>query len=151
MPKNIFDCNKCGEAHQRPINSKCKVIVQKEQEESEINFDTQDTNALILQELKSLSVRMAPMERKVNRSPHSTSWSQGSSSKATPAVEDSEEEENDELILPSIKSLQQSKRMQSQVDLRIEQLKDLNEQGKFKSQRGGGRHCLGQERGSMAP
>ena len=76
---------------------------------------------------------MAEMEQKVDGSVHSPSSSQASSSKSTPTVEDSEED--DELILPSIKSLQQSKRIQSQVDHMI-QLKDLNEQGKFKSQRG---------------
>ena len=136
MPKKVFDCNKCGGLHQQSINSKCTVTVHKDQEESENNFDTQDTNALILQELKNLSGRMAEMERKVDGSVHSPSSSQASSSKSTPAVEDSEEED-DELILLSIKSLQQSKSMQSQVDHRIQQLKDLNEQGKSKSQRGG--------------
>ena len=79
---------------------------------------------------------MAAMEWKVDGSVLSPSSSQASSSKSTPAAEDSEEDD-DELILPSIKSLQQSKHMQSQVDHRIKQLKDLNEQGKFKSQRGG--------------
>ena len=96
-----------------------------------------DTNSLILQELKSLSGRMAEMERKVDGTVHSPASSVASSCKAPTPAEDSEEED-DELILPSIKSLQQSKRMQAQVDQRIQQLKDLNEQGKFKSQGGGG-------------
>ena len=103
---------------------------------NEASADTMDTNSLILQELKSLSGRMAEMERKVDGAVHSPGSSFASISKTTPPAEDSEEED-DELILPSIKSLQQSKRMQAQVDQRIQQLKDLNEQGKFKSQRGG--------------
>ena len=135
MPKKVFDCNKCGGSHQRPINSKCKIEMQ-DNDGNETSADTIDTNSLILQELKSLSGRMAEMERKVNGAVHSPSSSQASGSKSTPTVQDSDEED-DELILPSIKSLQQSKRMQSQVDQRIQQLKDLNEQGKFKSQRGG--------------
>ena len=149
MPKKNFDCNKCGGSHPRPINSKCKLEIQSN-DVNEASADTMDTNSLILQELKSLSGRMAEMERKVDGTVHSPGSSLASSRKATTPAEDSEEDD-DELILPSIKSLQQSKRMQAQVDQRIQQLKDLNEQGKFKSQWGGQRHCLGQERGPLAP
>ena len=141
MPRKNFDCSKRGGSHPRPINSKCKIEMQNN-DLNEASADAMDTNSLILQELKSLSGRMAEMERKVNGAVHSPGSSSASSRKTTPPAEDSEEED-DELILPSIKSLQQSKRMQAQVDQRIQQLKDLNEQGKFKSQRGGQRHCLG--------
>ena len=164
MPRKNFDCSKCGGSHPRPINSKCKLESQNN-DVNEASTYTMDTNSLILQELKSLSGRMAEMERKVDStgrrySPassvakslsgrmaemerkvdgtgrrYSPASSVASSSKAPTPAEDSEED--DELILPSIKSLQQSKRMQAQVDQRIQQLKDLNEQGKFKSQRGG--------------
>ena len=136
MPKKVFDCTKCGGSHQRPINSKRKLEIQ-DNDGNEASGDTMDTNSLIFQELKSLNGRMAEMERKVDGAVHSPSSSLASSSKATPSAEDSEEED-DELILPSIKSLQQSKHMQAQVDQRIQQLKDLNKQGKFKSQGGGG-------------
>ena len=135
MPRKNFDCSKCGGSHPRPINSKCKLESQNN-EVNEASAYTMDTNSLILQELKSLSGRMAEMERKVDGTVHSPASSVASTSKAPTPAEDSEEED-DELILPSIKSLQQSKRMQAQVDQRIQQLKDLNEQGKFKSQRGG--------------
>ena len=30
MPKKVFDCVKCGGVHERPINSKCKVVVEKD-------------------------------------------------------------------------------------------------------------------------
>ena len=134
MSRKHFDCGKCGGSHPCPINSKCKFEMQSN-DVNESTADTMDTNSLILQELKSLSSRMAEMERKVDGAVHSPGSSSASSSKTTPPEEDSEEED-DELILPSIKSLQQSKRMQAQVDQRIQQLKDLNEQGKLKSQRG---------------
>ena len=140
MPKKNFDCNKCGGSHPRPINSKCKVEMQSS-DVNEASADTMDTNSLILQELKSLSGRMAEMERKVDGAVHSPGSSLSSSSKTTSPVEDSEGRD-DELILPSIKSLQQSKRMQAQVDQKIQQLKDLNEQGKFKSQGGGGKDTV---------
>ena len=149
MPRKNFDCGKCGGSHPRPINSKCKLESQNN-EVNEASAYTMDTNSLILQELKSLSGRMAEMERKVDGTVHSPASSVASTSKAPTPADDSEEED-DELILPSIKSLQQSKRMQAQVDQRIQQLKDLNEQGKFKSQRGGKDTVWVKKRGPLAP
>ena len=58
MPKKNFDCSKCGGSHPRPINSKCKFETQNN-DVHEASADTMDTNSLILQELKSLSGRMA--------------------------------------------------------------------------------------------
>ena len=43
----------------------------------------------------------------------------------------------DEFLLPSISTLKQSQQIQKQVDERVKQLQTINEQGKFKSQRGG--------------
>ena len=103
MPRKNFDCSKCGGSHPRPINSKCKFETQSN-DINEASADTMDTNSLILQELKSLSGRMVEMERKVDGAVHSPSSSLASSSKATPPAEDSDEEDG-ELILPSIKSL----------------------------------------------
>ena len=91
-----------------------------------------DSNALILQELKNLSSRMTVMEEKVNdRDSHIGSPSVRSSVS-------NHQEEDDEYVLPSISTLKQSKQIQKQVDDRVKQLQAMNEQGKFKSQRGGG-------------
>ena len=132
MPRKIFDCVKCGGAHERPINSKCKVVIEKDIASINENVtNASDSNALILQELKNLSSRMMAMEQKVNeKDSHITSPSVRSSV-STP------QEEDDDLVLPSIATLRQSQQIQKQVDDRVKQLQAMNEQGKFKSQRGG--------------
>ena len=132
MPKKVFDCTKCGGAHERPINSKCKVVTEMDTASSNENIvNVPDSNALILQELKNLSSRMAVMEQKVNDK---------DSCIVSPSIRcsvSSPQEEDDEYVLPSISTLKQSKQIQKQVDDRVKQLHAMNEQGKFKSQRGG--------------
>ena len=94
--------------------------------------DVNDTNVLILNELKSLSSRMTAMENKVagaGVSPHRTHSS-------TKSRTDNDSDKG-ELIFPSLPALKQSKSMQQQVDKQIRQLAKINEQGKFRSQRGG--------------
>ena len=132
MPKKLFDCVKCGGVHERPINSKCKNIIEKDIASiNESEMTTQDSNALILQELKNLSSRMAAMEKKVQDK---------DSQQASPSVRSSvsrTSDTEDEFLLPSIATLKQSHQIQRQVDERVKQLQTINEQGKFKSQRGG--------------
>ena len=91
-----------------------------------------DSNVLILQELKNLSSRMMVMEQKVNDKDSYMTSPSVKSSVSNP------QEEDDEYVLPSISTLKQSKQIQKQVDDRVKQLEAMNEQGKFKSQRGGG-------------
>ena len=74
---------------------------------------------------------MSVMEQKVN---------DRDSYVASPSVKSSvnnSQEEDDDYVLPSISTLKQSKQIQKQVDDRVKQLQAMNEQGKFKSQRGG--------------
>ena len=134
-----FDCVKCGGNHARPINRNCK--------EAKIN-DTQtseDTNSLILKELKTLNTRMTVMETKVHsldqmRSPVTSA----SITSPTPSVASrgTEEEDTDtDLILPSLTSLRTSRDIQEQVDARIRELQ-ISEKGKLKSQRGDQRQYL---------
>ena len=82
MPKIFFDCNKCGEVHERPINSKCLKVsgtVSDNPHSSDGGGDI-NTNLLILQELKSLSGRIAIMEQKVNSQKDETASSSNTSS-----------------------------------------------------------------------
>ena len=132
MPKKLLDCVKCGGVHERPINSKCKNVIEMDTASiTQSEMSIQDSNALILQELKSLSSRMAVMEKKVqDKDLQQTSPSIKSS---VSQIQDSE----DEFLLPSISTLKQSQQIQKQVDERVKQLQTINEQGKFKSQRGG--------------
>ena len=73
MPKKQFDCNNCGGVHERQINSKCKInnTVDKNNDQDSATKDSNDTNSLILSEVKSLSSRMTAMESKVNGASYS--------------------------------------------------------------------------------
>ena len=48
-----------------------------------------------------------------------------------------EEGLDDDLVLPSMASLQSTNRIQSEVDARIKELQQISDKGKCKSQRGG--------------
>ena len=128
-----FDCVKCGGNHARPINRNCKEGRINDTESSE------DTNSLILKELKTLNTRMTVMESKV----HSLDQMKSPATKAsvtspTPSIASQETEEDTEtdLILPSLTSLRTSRDIQQQVDAGIRELQ-TSEKGKLKSQRGG--------------
>ena len=132
-----FDCVKCGGHHARPINRNCKV---------EKDKDTpMDTNKQILKELQSLSGRMTQMEDRIETlgstsssparshiSSVSSQRSPAASERSRPAIESPEQD----LLLPTLASLRQSRSIQEQVDSRIKELQGV-EKGKFKSQRGG--------------
>ena len=134
-----FDCNKCGGHHIRPINRSCKNTKNNEQ--------SIDTNAQILHELKSLSGCMSHMETKMESfsatvpSPARSSCSQRSPASTqgsrTP-MKDLASTSEEDLILPTLSTLRQSRSIQEQVDTRIKELQAVDkEKGKFKSQRGG--------------
>ena len=129
-----FDCAKCGQNHARPINRNCKEA------KASVMDPEEATNSLILKELKNLTSRMSQMEDKVqslevSRSPSTSSRvrSPASSMSSRRPQEDQEED----LILPSLHSLRTSKDIQDQVDARIRDLQTATEKGKSKSQRGG--------------
>ena len=129
-----FDCAKCGGNHARPINRNCKEARSSAMESEEA------TNSLILKELKNLSSRMSQMEDKVvslegNRSPSGTS--NGRSPASSISSRGHQEDQDEDLILPSLHSLRTSREIQDQVDARIRDLQTAPEKGKLKSQRGG--------------
>ena len=49
----------------------------------------------------------------------------------------------DQVVVPTLATLQGSQHIQTEVDKRLRQLVDLNESGKSKSQRGGGTKLFG--------
>ena len=131
-----FDCIKCGGHHVRPINRNCKIEKDKD--------NSMDTNSQILMELKHLSGRMTQMEDKMQAlgstssspvrsqaSSMSPQRSPAGSQKSTRIVSPEQD-----LVLPSLTTLRQSRVIQQQVDTRIRELQGLDK-GKFKSQRGG--------------
>ena len=129
-----LDCVKCGGNHARPINHNCKELKSSGMEPEG------DTNALILKELKNLSSRMTQMEDKVQSLDVSRSPSVSNSSRSPAssiASRRHQEDQDQDLILPSLHSLRTSKDIQDQVDARIRDLLTAPEKGKLKSQRGG--------------
>ena len=140
--RKTFHCNKCMEKHEKPVNSKCqRQDVLNDECDTSFKSDTKSkTSALsqhlsmqILTELKHLSGHIQQVEDRVGqqesskRSPSSTS--QLPENMAKPPVDD--------MVLPTVLTLRRSTDIQREVDARLQELRTLNEQGKFKSQRGG--------------
>ena len=76
MPQKTFQCNKCMEKHERPVNSKCqRQEVTDSESDTSSDHDSgvqsgglkQDLSLQILQELKQLSGRIQQVEEKVNQ------------------------------------------------------------------------------------
>ena len=76
MPKKqTFECNRCLEKHARPINSKCKRVLDSEIDSNSVKStrsssvggsSNDDVNTQILEELRQLSGRLQTVEQKVN-------------------------------------------------------------------------------------
>ena len=143
MPKKVFECNACDETHERPINSKCKHVIQVNNTDGEVSdvstvqSDQMDINKQILDQLKLLNGRIEKVEQKVevqDNRPFLSPKSVHSEASSLPSTQ----QKDSELLLPSLNSLKQSKQIQQQVDARLQELHTISQQGKFKSQRGGG-------------
>ena len=112
---------------------------------------SQDTNSLLLQEMKSLSSKMNLMEKRLAttekqlQASTSTYQQHGKSTKvkrkvpAVPQPQTTEEDSSDvEMVMPSKKFIKEDPNIQQKVKARMEELKHINDrdsQGKFKSQR----------------
>ena len=146
MPLKEFLCQKCGDMHKRPINSKCPFVDAHMESDSRddksptasgmpVQSVDNDLNLQILAELKSLGGRMTAMEQRMSES-ESTEVNQRSSVAAvSPAV--ASPVHMDQVVVLSVAALQGVSHIQAEVDRRIKHLTDLNESGKLKSQRGG--------------
>ena len=97
------------------------------------NSMNQDLSLQILTELKQLSGRIQQVEEKVGQQEASKATSGNASSLPHTAAKPP----GDEVILPTAATLRRSADLQREVDARLQELRTLNEQGKFKSQRGG--------------
>ena len=90
-----FDCNACGDKHQRPINSKFTRFVESETEDNNSVSSAggqSDINLQILNELKNLSSSMTVMEQSgkaENSSISAAASGAGSSITASAAATDS--------------------------------------------------------------
>ena len=151
MPKT-FECNACGDKHQRPINSKCTRMLDSEPEDasSVISAGQSDINLQILNEFKNLSGRMSVMEKRVEKveNPVLPATSSVIPVADTPTVE----KVTPDGVIPSLEVLRRSDSLQARVDDRIRELQSLHLQGKFRSQMGGlNDQFWCKKRGPMAP
>ena len=130
-----FDCNACGDRHQRPITSKCTRIVDSEPEDSHsvTSAGQSDINLQILNELKSLNGRMSAMEERVGKVEKPGRQPAPSAAETSAAASNTASDS----VIPSLDFLRASNTIQARVDDRIKELQAIHPQGKFKSQRGG--------------
>ena len=153
-PAKELLCKKCGNIHKRPINSKC-TFYEDTDDSSDLPVNNSDASSVndssalnlqILAELKSLGGRMSMMEEKMasRDAKDATTSVQQSTAAATGGTTTAVQAEIhstsqlDQVVVPTLATLQGSQHIQTEVDKRLRQLVDLNESGKSKSQRGGG-------------
>ena len=166
--QKYFHCSKCSKKHQRPVGKNCTAEMMAEEKFSDLDSsvssstssedsvggatgNSQDTNTLLLQEMKNLSSKMTLMEKRLAttekqlQASTSTYHQQGKGAKikrkvpAVPEPQTTEEDSSDaELVMPSKKFIKEDPSIQQRVKARMEELKHINDrdcQGKFKSQR----------------
>ena len=133
------------------MGSKCQLYVESTASTSAtLRDDNVDdsTNSQILSALNAVSCRLSAIEQRIDRTKeqlqgHVKTGSDiaGSLNASSKPLQDVGEESDagDDVIIPSTKFLKTSKSIQDAVDIRLQELAKLNEQGKFKSQRSG--HC----------
>ena len=151
-PAKELLCKKCGNIHKRPINSKC-TFHETNSDSSDVPIsdietpsvnDSSALNLQILAELKSLGGRMSMMEEKMasrdardaTASIQQATAAATGGTTATVQAEIHSTSQLDQVVIPTLATLQGSQHIQTEVDKRLRQLGDLNESGKSKSQRG---------------
>ena len=130
------------EKHERSVNAKCQrqnvsaddsVSSMDSDIQSNTNSMSQDISIQILTELKHLSGRIQEVEKKVEQQ----DVSKASSAHVGTLPQSASKPPADEVILPTAATLRRSVEVQREGDARLQELRSLNKQGKFKSQRGG--------------
>ena len=149
MPTKEFLCKKCGDVHKRLINCPFATSVDNELNLSQVDqlppsedltsqASGMDLKMQILAELKSLGSRMTAMEKKMSdTSPEEVNQRSKVSQAAGVAVNNPSTTPLEEVVIPSVTSLQGTPHIQAEVDRRLKHFAELNEAGKLKSQRGG--------------
>ena len=147
MPK-LFHCSKCGEEHRRPVGSKCQLYAEGTASTSTTfsgpNVD-ENPNSQILSALNAVSCRLSAIENRIERTEEQLQGCMRSGSEAASSLNvsnilsqgvDEDSDAADDAVIPSTKFLKTSTHIQEAVDQRLQELARINEQGKFKSQRG---------------
>ena len=152
MPK-VFQCSSCLTQHARPVGKKCQLKAGESfSGDSEVVGPSSQSDITvsdeILRQLRQLGEKMDSMDKRVQRTEaalekgHSQpidipGTSQGTAGQVT--GHDTEESIAQSLV-PSLEFLRHNESLQSQVEKRLAELKNVNElatRGRIKSQRGG--------------
>ena len=146
MPK-VFKCSACGGQHARPVGAKCQVVGVKNNDTTvDAGLDSpDDTNTKILNALSAVSSRLTAIEQRIEKTEEQLQNTKSGSDGVklaglgTSTQEELDEDSNvgDDAVIPTIKFLKSSKQIQSAVDHRLQELSRINDQGMYKSQRGG--------------
>ena len=152
MPKNFY-CSGCGGQHKRPVGANCqyKDNVDSDVEVSDVNTNanTDTVNHDILHALNSVSSRLTAIEQRIQNTEDqlqrgATSLfdavASPSSTVGSGRSRQVDSEEEDDAVTPTTAFLKTSRGIRNAVDKRLQELATLNEQGTFRSQRGGHEH-----------
>ena len=142
VPK-VFHCSKCNGQHKRPVGTKCQIMEQSTSSTSATFSDqSKDENSQILNALNAVSSRLSAIEQRIDRTEEqlqvqsAVTTSSPLNVSSTPSQDgDEDSDAGDDAVIPTVKYLKSSKHIQEAVDLRLQELTKINEQGKFKSQR----------------
>ena len=134
MPK-LFHCSKCGGKHKRHVGSKCQMYV-----ESTSSTPTTSGGQNVDDSTNSQIFEQRIDRTKEQPQGHVKPGSDVASSlnlSTTPSQDvDENSDAGDDVVIPTTKFLKTSKHIQDAMDIRLQELAKVNEQGKFKSQRG---------------
>ena len=154
MPK-VYHCSNCSSQHERPVGKKCQFKDQGESLPTDVEVAAPPSSGTLLSEqillqLLQLGDKMDSMEKRVQWT--EATLGQGNSQVgqilSSSSVKNAEntvahssvtEEVNSESVVPSIEFLRQNDALQSEVDRRLAELRNLNEsatRGRVKSQWG---------------
>ena len=149
MPK-VFSCSACGGQHKRPVGQKCQVGKLNSSSATVSGVEQQGVdegvNQEIINALSSVSSRLSAIEARIERTEQQIQGGQPAAGQGVTSsagsvlnstLSSAESDAEDDAIIPSAKFLKGSKNIQQAVDSRLLELAALNEQGRFKSQRGG--------------
>ena len=161
MPK-VFHCSACvcvcvwgggggGGQHKRPVGSKCQYQNNDIAESTSSGTHStqsanENTNSEILNVLNAVSYRLTAIQQRIDRTeeqlqsrPKIATDAIGAADVSTSSSQEVDEvsDPGDDAVIPSAQFLKKSKHIQAAVDERLQEVARINEQGRFKSQRGG--------------
>ena len=170
--KKKYACSACGNSHPKPIGFACKLVQSEsgsspEQSPSRLSNPVANTGPStskgpdssqdpVLAAITSLGSKLDAMERRLASTEEQLKAGKDtvSSKKDLQSAHKHEyqdtvcrlsEEEEEDLVIPSLRTIREDHLLKEQVDARLEQLKAANCRdltGKFKSQRGGSEEVI---------